>query len=324
MSAIHEEKRSLLCLMDILLRQTDALHPLSLEALCAAVEACSLKTSTEEVLQNITLLQAHQIDIVKTQDDPPAYFARRFDLQDLKLLVDAVQRSYLLPRQKNVQFIQQLSTLTSENLADQLVRPVFLAGRTSELNESMYQVIDAIYAAIHTGHKLEFRYFDYDTDKRRVFRQDGATYCHTPVALCWSQDLYYLVCYSEASDAFTHFRADRMSDAAVCLEAGAPFDPKRFNVLEHVQKIQGMDQGEIVRASLRFDNRLINDVIDRFGKDILIRKYGAWFEITTDVPSSPDFLSWLFHFGEKAQILQPESLREAMRFLISQTATQYQ
>jgi len=61
----------------------------------------------------------------------------------------------------------------------------------------------------------------------------------------------------------------------------------------------------------------ISLVLDQFGADThLIKTDDNKFIINANVSASPVFLGWIFQFGEKAEILEPESLREAMRGML--------
>ena len=160
-------------------------------------------------------------------------------------------------------------------------------------------------------------------DKNRVYRKNGDEYCQTPAALCWNDDKYYLICYSAKYDDFTNYRVDRMSNVVVCEESADKIDKKRFNVAEHTKRMFGMYSGELVSAKLRFDNSLVNTIQDKFGADLPLRAQGDQFEITVDVSNSPVFLSWVFQFGDKAEIVSPESLRSSMAALLDRSMQQY-
>ena len=59
------------------------------------------------------------------------------------------------------------------------------------------------------------------------------------------------------------------------------------------------------------EERLINSVIDRFGKDIPVIPDGDdHFTVRVTVKAEPPFSAWLFQFGRKAEIVEPIELKE--------------
>ena len=84
-----------------------------------------------------------------------------------------------------------------------------------------------------------------------------------------------------------------------------------------------MFSGDVEDVKLRFDNSLINAVIDRFGRQIMLVPDGSE-HFTVKVPvrtSSPSpFFGWLFQFGTQAQILAPETLRKEYVDMLGKTA----
>ena len=194
---------------------------------------------------------------------------------------------------------------------------MYVAGRAKAMNEAVYYSIDQIHTAVNDRKRISFKYFDYDAKKRRIYRKNGEVYINTPVTLCWNDDNYYLIAYSVKHDGLTHYRVDRMSDVDILDEDADTFDRKKFSVADHVRQVFGMYSGEIVKATLTFDNSLVNVVLDHFGKDIrLTPQKDDHFEISTDVSVSPVFLGWMFQFGSRAEIKAPDSLIDAMRELI--------
>jgi predicted DNA-binding transcriptional regulator YafY len=194
-----------------------------------------------------------------------------------------------------------------------------MSGRSKTLNEAVYHSIDAIHAAINDGKKIEFMYFDYNTKKRRVYRKDDGSYTRTPVAMCWNEDKYYLITYSPKYDNhFATFRVDRMANVEVLDVDADKCDRKAFSITDYIKRTFGMYSGETVSAKIAFNESLVNVVLDHFGNDTRLTDIGGnRFEINAEVSNSPVFLGWMFQFGDKAEIIEPESLRTAMRKLIA-------
>ena len=72
--------------------------------------------------------------------------------------------------------------------------------------------------------------------------------------------------------------------------------------------------GEEKRLKLVFVNALANVVVDRFGKDVTIRKEDEeHFSVSVNVAVSPQFYGWLAGFGAKAKIVSPKEAAESYR-----------
>jgi len=325
MPSSPNQKMKLLYLMQILLERSDEDHPLTVQELIQALAEYDIKAERKSIYSDLELLRQYGLDIETRQSKTFGYYiaSRQFEMPELKLLVDAVQSSRFITQKKSRELIQKLSSLTSKPQAKQLKRQVLVAERPKAINESVYYSIDTIHLAIHDGFKISFQYFDYDLSKARAYRRNGAHYNLTPLALCWNDDNYYLICYNAKYDDFNHYRVDRMSSVSISTEKADKLDQGRFNVAEHMKRVFGMYGGELVRAKLRFDQSLINLVLDRFGIDVPLHKVGDCFEVSVEISESPVFLSWIVQFGDKAEIIAPDSLRESMRELICSLSEKY-
>lgn len=83
--------------------------------------------------------------------------------------------------------------------------------------------------------------------------------------------------------------------------------------------------GEPESVTLRFQNPLMNTVIDRFGADVVTRKVdGYHFEITVPVAVSDQFYGWVFGLGKKVRIIAPESVKEGMKKALADIAQRYE
>ena len=319
------QRLKLLYLMKILLEETDIDHPMTITELIMKLRTYNIQAERKSLYTDIDLLRQFEIDIEIKRGKTVGYYvaSRNFDLPELKLLVDAVQSCRIISKKKSDLLIKKLSGLTSHAQAKQLERKVFIAD-CKTINEQVYYNIDKIHQAINTHYQITFKYFDYDNQKQLVYRRHGALYKTPPVTLCWSQDRYYLIAYSEKHQNFTHYRVDRINYVEILEEFGALFDRNVLDVSAHIKRVFGMYGGEIVRARLAFNNRLINSVLDHFGQDTLtFPTDGDWFEISVAVSQSPVFFSWIFQFGDDAIIKAPDTLILAMRTLLEQGLKKY-
>ncbi|GHU95713.1 transcriptional regulator [Clostridia bacterium] len=320
MPRLSNQKMKPLYLARILLEGTDDGHILTAQELCDALAAYDISASRQSIYGDIEALRLSGLDITLVPGKNGGYFIakRDFELPELKLLVDAVQSSRLITGKKSRELIDKLSKLTSSAQAKQLNRQVWVNGRAKALNETVYYSIDTIHEAINDGKKISFKYFDYNVKKKRVYRKNGETYIRTPVAMCWNDDNYYLVAFSpKYEDSLTTFRVDRIAGVEILDEAADVFDRKKFSIADYIKRTFGMYSGEVVSAKLAFDESLVSVVLDHFGNNTTLLEIGGGrFAIDAEVSTSPVFLGWIFQFGRKAEILEPDSLRSAMRELV--------
>ncbi|MHC1693841.1 MAG: helix-turn-helix transcriptional regulator [Eubacteriales bacterium] len=319
------QKQKLLYLLKILSERTDERHPLSIRELSTALEEYGCQAERKSIYRDIDMLIQAGYDIQKRKGRAIEYFlaSRAFELAELKLLVDAVQSSRFITAKKSGELIDKLSSLTGRYEAGQLKRQVYISERPKNINETIYYSVDAIHTAIAEGKKISFRYFDYATDKSKIYRRDGEKYVLTPVALCWSEDNYYLIGYLSETGAIKHYRVDRITDTDILDQEADLLPDPDFDVGEYCKRMFGMFAGERVNARLRFDTELTNVVLGRFGSDIVLNTCENGFEVDIEVAISPVFLAWMFQFGARAQIVSPDSLRQAMKKLLDENINNY-
>jgi len=79
-------------------------------------------------------------------------------------------------------------------------------------------------------------------------------------------------------------------------------------------KVFDMYAGKEYSVQLRFRNELADAVIDRFGKDVVMRPLDdGHFTVVVPVEISPPFFAWIATFGRRVKILSPEPVIEEMR-----------
>ena len=89
---------------------------------------------------------------------------------------------------------------------------------------------------------------------------------------------------------------------------------KNFDMAEYSKATFGMYQGTKTTVKIGFANYMCGVFIDRFGKDISIRKVDAEYsEINVNVNVSPQFFGWIFSLGKDARVAGPSEVVEQMK-----------
>ena len=318
------QKLKILYILDYLQKNSHEDHPVRANELIAMLNTHNISCDRKTVYSDIQALQDYGVDIISNPGKNGGYFigSRIFEPYELKLLIDAVQSSRYLTESKSRELISKLCEQCNEQDAMLMKRTVLIAGRVKSMNESIYYNVDAIQDAIAQNRQITFRYFDWDMSGKRRYREKE--YYASPYGLCQDNENCYLLGYSPRH-GITSYRIDRMSDICATEEARIPCPELTGKALvEHANRLFQMFAGDDVNVKLRFHKDLLNVVIDRFGRDTMLIPDGPdHFNFTVKVAVSPMFLSWVIGFGNKAQILYPQSVVDRCRELCQQVMSQY-
>ncbi len=312
MAKMPNQKMKALYIMDYLMRNTDEEHPAPMRDIIAYLESCGISAERKSIYSDIEGLQLFGVDILSCTK---GYYvvSREFELPELKMLVDCVSASKFITEKKSEKLIKKIEALASRHEAGKLQRQVYIADRMKAGNEDIYRSVDTLSEAINEKRKVSFKYFEYDTDKKRKYRNGGNEYVVSPYSLTVSDENYYLIAHYPKHEDLTHFRVDRMSDIKIIDEVQENVESimgENFSVGEYSRKLFSMYSGESSRVEILCENRMMNSVIDRFGKDVFVMKVDdEHFKVSVNVDLSPTFFAWIFTFGGKMKISAPEEAK---------------
>ncbi|WP_405345625.1 helix-turn-helix transcriptional regulator [Ruminococcus sp.] len=329
-----KQKQKLLYIMKFFMEKTDDDYGVTVADIIEYLDSYEIVAERKSIYNDIECLRDFGMDIVKTKVGKISLFSlvsREFTLEEIKLLIDAVQSSKFITLKKSRDLIRKIETLTSENQAKELHRQVIVANRVKNSNEDIYRNIDSINRAINNKRKISFYYTQWAVSRTgakkivRVRRHDGKRYLLTPKALTWDDENYYLIAYDKEAEKLKHFRVDKMEDIAVEeTRADSTKAVDKFDLAVYTKQVFGMYGGETVSVKLRFDDSLIGVVVDRFSDRVFIQPHGdGTFTMSAEVMLSPQFFGWLFSFGDKVQITSPKSAKQDFNAYLDSVKAQY-
>lgn len=309
------QKLKLLYLMDMLYKETDDVHGLTMPQILRRLEERGIKAERKSIYADLDVLRNFGLEISKYSRQPVEYALgnRDFSLSELTLLVDAVQSCRFLSDGKSKQLVKGIRNMASTYDKHSLDKRVHVFGRPHSQSQSDFNMVDTIQEAMAARCKITFIYYRYDAEKKRVARKDGAAHIVTPVSLVYSDGNYYLVGYSDADEAIRNYRVDRMGCVRQLVETVEKNDVISAYDPDDVAKCAfGMYAGKREIVLLRAKAEVMNVIIDRFGKDVESKAVdnGEAALVTAPVMVSPVFFGWLAQMGSSVTVEQPQYVRD--------------
>ena len=323
---LSHQKLKMMYLAKILMEKTDEEHTITVPEMISELAKLGISAERKSIYDDLEYLQLFGLDICSNKTRTTNYYiaSRDFELPELKLLVDSVQASKFITRKKSMELISKIEKLTSHENAKKLQRQVFITNRVKTLNEQIYYNVDKIHDAIAANKQITFKYFDVDVNKKKVYRKNGDLYTESPVSLTWDDENYYLITYKEKYDNYTHYRVDKM-ELIEFTEDDRILAEKPFDLSAYSKTMFQMFNGEETDVSIKFENELVGVIYDRFGADVpIVKSDEKHFICHVKVAVSPHFLSWIISFGNRAEILSPDTVVEQLYSLLRETSKVYE
>ena len=321
------QKLKIFYILDYLQRNSRQDHPIRAAELTEMLDrqhniSCDRKT----IYSDIAALQEFGLDIVSIPGRSGGYYLgspKNFQLPELKLLIDAVMSSRYLTEKKSRELIEKLCAQCNAHDAALMKRNVLVSGRVKSMNETILVNVDRIQEAITQNKAIRFKYFDWDLGGVRRYREKE--YLASPYGLCQDHENCYLLAFS-SRHGITSYRVDRMTNIDLTNDPRTPCPELTGKAIhEHANRLFQMYSGDLTDVKLRFHRDLVNVVVDRFGKDIMLIPDGEeYFNFTVKIAVSPMFLSWVIGFGSKAKVLYPQWVKDRCVTLCREALDQYQ
>ena len=306
----EEGKIRLLRMLELLQTESDEQHPISTpDAIRLLKERWGLEAYRITILRDVEALIAagYDVRIIHARQNRYYLASRTFEQAELKLLTDAVVSSKFITASKSKALTDKIATLTNVQQAAELERNISIADRIKPKNEDIYEYIDRVNRAINEKKKIRFLYFSYTASKRKRLKNDGKPYVFSPYTLTWNGDCYYMVGWSDKHGKVATFRVDRLAEIPKILEDDAVKKPKGFSIADFSEKAFQLFDGERTKVTLLCHEDAMNSVLDHFGDRAKTKSVdNTHFLLTAEVSLSPTFFAWVFQFGGKVQIREPE------------------
>lgn len=321
----HDKKSLNLLILEILKEFTDKDHRLKQEEILQKLEThYGMKCDRRSIKSNILALQKLGYDI------PLKYgyclLNRDLEASELRQVIDCVLCSTELSRSQTMRLVKRLIALGNRYFKPKVGCIYGLPEEPSIDKSQIAENLDVLNEAIEIHSQVEFVYNQYETDFQ--LHPVGEAIVVNPYQIIAANGRYYLLGNDNSGDDASYYRVDQMTEVSLLrlpakMRTLVPALSKEFRMPKHRVEQAFMDIGERMKVRLRIRPKMMDVLIDSFGKSFEVEEEEKGTILVNVVCAEESMFRWAMLHGGEAEIVEPESIRERVRDTVSRMTEAY-
>lgn len=303
-------------ILDILKEYSDSEHRLLQQDIIDLLQSnYGMECERRAIKSNVVSLQEMGYDIVADK----GYYLRTRDFSDaeLRLLIDSVFTSPAITNKEAHSLVEKLERYANRFFKSHVSHIHSMASGKNAENQNVMKSIETIDDAISKGKKISFSYLQYGIDFK-LHPKRNIRYVVSPYQMVSNRGKYFLLANNDEHDDMSHYRLDRITDVEILNDARKPIKTikgfeKGLNISLHLAEHVYMFSGESIHVKLKTNENIMDNLIDSFGHDFRVT-LAEEPDIIVNLKCNPNaFFYWAMQYGEKIEVLEPESMRERIK-----------
>lgn len=302
--------------MELLRQESDEDKPLTTNYIIGKLRERGINIDRRTLYDDIRTLNDNGYEILCNRARQNEYFIvdRNFNVPEIRILIDAVQAASFISEAKTEMLQDKIANLGGSYRKDLLMRDKVCFDTNKHSNNQTFYSVNEIGEAINANKKISFKYFYLDYKGNKVYRKDGASYEVNPIATIFSNDNYYLVCFTDKYKVYSNYRIDRMETVRMLEEERTASKLiKDFNINKYRKQSFGMFAGKPQTVTLAFEESMIDIIFDKFGEQTCITKSKDRYQTRVNIIVSNQFYGTILGLGNQIRIVAPASVVEGLK-----------
>lgn len=305
------EKAIAICLLEVLNEYSDENHILSMGDIISKIEQLyGLKPDRRTIYSALETLVKLGYDISFYKENGKGYYIRdrHLETSEVHLLSDVICAFPFISEKQTAQLLKKVQTLVSIYERRNIKNLTVIRADQKTINKQVFLNIEMLDEAIEQKRKVTFDYFDYGVDKQLHKRRERK-YKVNPYALVYNNEHYYLVCIMSKQENVSMYRLDRMQNVEM---TDIPLDEmeQNFNPHNAVRNTVYAHTGEIKSIEMVIEPKILNDVIDKFGVNVILCEEADGRIRVRMKASEKGMKYWALQYLQSVEIVAPAELRE--------------
>ena len=274
----HEKNGNALYILNILQKYSDGDHKLSIQDIIKYVEDIyEVKNDRRTIERNIELLinkLDYEIDIEKVGNKNFYYLVKdpttNFEPGEIRTIIDTFSYATFVPETISKEIINKCKNMQNIYEVEKLKDYKIYSNNIKTNNMEIIKNIEDIQNSIYNKLQISFDYYKYELNPTlNNIKVDS--YKVSPYVIIYSIQELYLIGLKQGETELKTFRIDRMKNIHILDMPSKKISDSKINDI--VKLSVSMYGGKGSDIEVICDIKLLDNVIEVFGKDIDIKKY---------------------------------------------------
>lgn len=320
-----DKKELLIAIYRYLYENTCYDYPITYTTLSEKInEIYCCSTTRKSVASCVDTLNDCGIEVL-TKSNKGVYLASRpLESGEIKFLIDCILSFNYIDKSYSEELIKKLCCLGGKTFNDKNKLCFKLNNLSRGNNKDLFYNVEILDEAIVNDKKVTFTYNKYKQDKKLHKTNEHIV---SPFFTFLVNQCYYLMGASNLFNDVGFFRIDKITNVKI-------LDEKRENLKDFKGYANGLDldkllhsypymfAGKLEMIEFLCDEEVLDDVINKFGKEIKIKKQDDKYKISL-IASVKAMEYYLLQYGTKITVISPQSLVDKTIENVKKTAERY-
>lgn len=258
---------------------------------------------------------------------------RQFEKTEVYLLSNAIHSAHFIPKTNAKDLIEKLLDTQSDYFKKQFHNTVHIANPRKTINQQFFYNIELLLDAINRHIAVSFSYMHYELNKKLKRVPINANHpdvpkIHTvyPYYVVTENDNTYLICKNtHHMNSMSHYRVDKIADIQLLEKQNAPSLPQTQDPYEYTRTKSYMYGGEIKSILMHCHKKILDDILDQFGMDIMLREDQHdkdYFYVRVN-STTQGIIYFALQYLNFCEILEPKEVRDEIMSMLEINLDKY-
>ncbi len=325
---LFEKNGNCIYILNVLKKYSDEEHMLSVAEIQRKVkEIYDVDIDPRTIRRNINLLKLKlNYDISTREDNGKGYYISRdpetdFEAGEIRAIIDTFNYSNFIVPSVAKGIIEKCKNLQNVYENEKLRDYQIYVPDNKTQNKEVIKNMEDISEAILNNNKISFEYWKYKLDDK-LEKHISSTPTVSPYAIVYNKQEFYLICLKDGKEELSHYRIDKMKSVKVIKDSKVERKTKK-EIRDFALSAVEMFGGETTKITVICNNILLDEVIERFGKDVKIEKLDENTIKMTVEANLLGFKFWAMRNMDIVTVVSPSELRKEMKEIVEKAYKEY-